>query len=204
MTYFDKKTFGEDKVVKHPYCNHPNYLEGITMGELSHEEAAQQAPLSEEGKKQLLRVLKGTGEGGGSYFNYLKNTLGVTDPKIMLMARNSALDWAGAGADTMGMNSARSAGAMGFPPVEVYDEDNPYIYTYPDGNAGVARALVKKMIPDVGPGENAEELILSKFNYSELDKSKNKVRIRLNSTVVNVQHLSDPKSSSEVSISYIA
>jgi len=59
ITFFNRKTFGEDKVVKHPYCNHPNYLQGIPMGELSHEEAAQQAPLSEKGKEQLLRVLKG-------------------------------------------------------------------------------------------------------------------------------------------------
>ena len=203
VTYFDKEHFGEDKVVKHPYCNHPNYLEGVSMGELSHEEAAQQAPLSEEGKKQLLGVLKGTGEGEGSYFDYLRNTLGVTDPKIMLMARNSTLDWGGAGADTMGVGGAWGSGGMGFPPVEVYDENNPYIYHYPGGNSGVARALVKKMIPDVGPGTNAEELVLSKFDYSELDQSKNDLRIRLNSTVVKVQHLGDPETSSEVSVSYI-
>jgi spermidine dehydrogenase len=203
VTYFDEEHFGEDKVVKHPYCNHPNYLEGIPMGELSHEEAAQQAPLSEEGKKQLLRVLKGKGGGGGSYFEYLKNTLGVTDPKIMLMARNSTLDWGGAGADVMGVGGAWGSGGMGFPPVEVYDENNPYIYHYPGGNSGVARALVKKMIPDVGPGKNAEELVLSKFDYTELDRPTNDVRIRLNSTVVKVQHVGDSKSSSEVSISYI-
>ena len=60
VTYFNKETFGEDKVVKHPYCNYPNYVEGIVMGgKLSNEEAAQQAPLSEKGKEQLLRVLNG-------------------------------------------------------------------------------------------------------------------------------------------------
>jgi len=87
--------------------------------------------------------------------------------------------------------------------VAVYDEDHPYIYHYPDGNAGVARALVKKMIPAVGPGNNAEELVLSRFDYSELDKSSNIVRIRLNSTVVNVEHIGDPKNASEVSVNYI-
>ena len=60
VTYFNKETFGDDKVVKHPYCNYPNYVEGILMsGKLSNEEAAKQAPLSEKGKKQLLRVLNG-------------------------------------------------------------------------------------------------------------------------------------------------
>ena len=203
VTYFDKKTFGEDKVVKHPFCNYPNYLEGIPMGEISHEEAAKQAPLSFEGQRQLLRVLKGKGVGEGSYFDYLQYTLGVTDPKIMLMARNSALDWGSAGTDTMSVGRAKGAGAMGFPPVKVYDVNNPYIYHYPDGNAGVARALVKKMIPNIGPGKNAEELVLSKFDYSELDKPKNNVRIRLNSTVVKVKQPDDPEHSSDVYLRFI-
>ena len=60
VTYFNKKIFGQDKVVRHPYCNYPNYVEGLIQREkLSNEEAAQQAPLSEQGKKQLLRVLNG-------------------------------------------------------------------------------------------------------------------------------------------------
>ena len=228
VTYFNEAIFGEDKVVKHPYCNHPNYLQGIPMGELSHEEAAQQAPLSERGKEQLLRVLKGglhaikdsriengqayrDGLWGGnrqerrnqSYYDYLKNTLGVDDPKIFVMARNSALDWASSGTDIMGIGGARGAGAMGFVPKAVYDENNPYIYHFPDGNAGFTRAMVKKMIPDVAEGNNAEELVLSKFNYAELDKPSNVVRIRLNSTVVNVRHDGDPKTSSEVFVNYI-
>jgi spermidine dehydrogenase len=203
MTYFDKETFGEDKIVKHPYCNHPNYVEGLPMGEISVEEAAQQAPLDEEGKKQLLRVLNGKGEGRGSYFDYLRNTLGITNHKIMIMARNSALDWASSGTDTMGMGGARGAGAMGFPLIPVYDPENPYIYHYPEGNAGVVRALVKKMIPAVAEGSNAEELILSRFDYSQLDKPTNSIRIRLNSTVVNAEHLGDPAEASEVSVRFI-
>ena len=62
----------------------------------------------------------------------------------------------------MSIGGAKAAGAMGFTPVAVYDEENPYIHHFPDGNAGVARALVKKMIPQVGPGNNAEEIVLSK------------------------------------------
>ena len=212
VTYFNKKTFGVDKVVKHPYCNYPNYIEGIPMGELTHEEAARQAPLSENGKAQLLRVLKGgmhAIKGAGqdqqnlSYFDYLKNVLGVDDPKVLLMARNSALDWASSGTDVMGVRGAKSAGAMGFLPVEKYDANHPYIHHFPDGNAGVARALVKKMIPNVGPGTNAEEIVLSKFDYSELDKSGNRVRIRLNSTVVDVKHAGPPKSADEVFVTYL-
>ena len=59
VTYFNKRIFGEDKVVKHPYCNYPNYVEGLQGAKLSNKEAAQQAPLSDSGKEQLLRVLNG-------------------------------------------------------------------------------------------------------------------------------------------------
>jgi spermidine dehydrogenase len=216
VTYFNKKVFGEDKVVQHPYCNYPNYVEGLNGAKISNEDAAKQAPLSDEGKEQLLRVLN-----GGlhmlnipeeelqnyikthSYFDYLRETLGVDDPGVLRMARNSGLDWASTGTDLMSIAAAKSCGAMGFAPVAVYDEDNRYIHHFPDGNAGVARALVKRLIPNVAKGRNAEELVLAKFDYGELDKSSNAARIRLNSTVVDVRHGGDPKSSSDVLVSYI-
>jgi len=216
VTYFNKEVFGEDKVVQHPYCNYSNYVEGLQGAKISNEEAAQQAPLSDKGKEQLLRVLN-----GGlhtldvpeaelqnyirthSYFDYLKGTLGVNDPGVLRMARNSGLDWATTGADLMSIASAKRNGALGFAPVAVYDEHNPYIHHFPDGNAGVARALVKKLIPDVAKGNNAEELVLARFNYAGLDRSSNAIRIRLNSTVVNVKHGGDPKNSSDVFVNYI-
>ncbi len=217
VTYFNKATFGTDKIVKHPFCNYPNYIEGMQMrNKSSDEEAAQQAPLSEKGKQQLLSVLKGGLHAidvpkaqlndyihTNTYFDYLKNNLGVDDPDVLKMARNSSLDWASTGTDLMTIATAKSTGAMGFASKAVYDENTPYIYHFPDGNAGIARALVKKMIPDIAVGRNAEELIMSKFKYSELDQSSNTVRIRLNSTVVNVQHGDTPENSSEVSVNYI-
>ena len=216
VTYFNKQVFGRDKVVRHPYCNYPNYIEGLQGARLSSAEAAQEAALSDRGKEQLLRVLnsglhsikvpKGELEGyldDTSYFDYLKNVLGVDDPGVLRMARNSGLDWASTGADLMSIRAAKDCGALGFSPVSVYDEENPYIHHFPDGNAGVARALVKKMIPKVGKGKNAEELLLSRFDYSELDQSGNAVRIRLNSTVIEVRHGGAPKDSSEVFVTYI-
>lgn len=32
VTYFNREVFGEDKVVRHPFCNYPNYIEGMVMG----------------------------------------------------------------------------------------------------------------------------------------------------------------------------
>jgi len=216
VTYFNKKTFGKDKVVRHPYCNYPNYVEGLIGGKLTNKDAAKEAPLSKKGKQQLLEVLNGGLHKidvpknelnnyirSHSYFDYLKNTLGVDDPGVLRMARHSALDWAVSGTDLMNIETAKSCGALGFIQKAVYDEENPYIYHFPDGNASIARALVKKMIPSVAEGKNAEELILSKFDYRKLDRFSNDVRIRLNSTVVNVRHVGNPKNSSEVFVTYI-
>jgi spermidine dehydrogenase len=216
VTYFNEEVFGQDKVVQHPFCNYPNYVQGLMGAKLSNEEAAQQAPLSDKGKEQLLRVLNGGLHSldvpehelsdyirTHSYFDYLKNTFGVDDPGVLRMARHSGLDWGSGGTDVMSIAAAKGCGALGFATVAVYDEDNPYIHHFPDGNAGVARALVKKLVPDVAPGNNAEELVLSRFNYSELDKPGNIVRLRLSSTVVNVEHIGDPDSSNNVRINYV-
>ncbi len=216
ITYFNEEVFGEDKVVHHPFCNYPNYVEGLQGATLTNEEAARQAPLSARGKEQLLRVLNGGLHAidvpekelepyirSHSYFAYLKDNLGVDDPGVLRMARHSALDWGSTGTDLMTIGTAKACGAMGFAPVAVYDEDNPYIHHFPDGNAGIARALVKNLVPNVAQGANAEELVLAKFDYAELDKASNPVRIRLNSTAVEVRHGGDPKSSSEVFVKYI-
>lgn len=235
VTYFNKRKFGEDKVVKHPFCDYPWYLEGLKRPELSHEEAVELAPLSEKGKTQLLKVLKAGVHtlkvpkeelenylSTHSYFDYLKNTLGVDDPLVLEMARNSTSDFSGPGADVLSIYEALECGAIGLDPMSLkfilgdegykkylneygnlLDEDDPYIHHFPDGNATVARLLVKKLIPNVGKGDNAEEIILSKFNYFELDKSSNIVKIRLNSTVVNVKHGDGPLNSSEVILNYI-
>ena len=216
VTYFNEEVFGEDKVVQHPYCNYPNYVEGILGGKLSHEEAARQAPLSDRGKEQLLRVLNGGLHtldvpeaelqdyiNTHSYFDYLKNNLGVDDPGVLRMARHSGLDWASSGTEMLSIAAAKSSGALGFAPVSVYDEDNPYIHHFPDGNAGVARALVKYLIPAVARGDNAEDLVMAKFDYTELDKPGQPARIRLNSTVINVEHEGSPGNSSDVFVNYI-
>ena len=235
VTYFNKRIFGEDKVVKHPFCDYPGFVEGLLRPTLSHEKAAQQSPLSKKGKQQLLRVLKGNPHTlkapkkewrqyirTRSYFDYLQTTLGVDDPGVLRMARHSVVDYGGT-PEMLTMEEAFESGALGLDyfswkdaldevgndggyikNTSTYSVKNPFIHHFPDGNATIARMLVKKMIPDVGPGENVEEIVLSKFKYAELDKPSNSVRVRLNSTVVNVQHGGDPYSSSDVFVNYIS
>ena len=62
---------------------------------------------------------------------------------------------------------------------------------FPDGNATVARLMVRKLIPAVAPGDTMEDMVAARFDYSQLDRSDSPVRIRLNSTAVNVKNVKD-------------
>lgn len=60
---------------------------------------------------------------------------------------------------------------------------------FPDGNASIARLIVRKLIPAVAPGSTMEDIIDARFDYSQLDRSDSSIRIRLNSTAVNVRNV---------------
>jgi spermidine dehydrogenase len=64
-------------------------------------------------------------------------------------------------------------------------------FHFPDGNATVARALVRKLVTGVAPPGPIEGLVSARFDYGQLDRSGKPVRIRLNSTVLNVKRRSD-------------
>jgi spermidine dehydrogenase len=79
-------------------------------------------------------------------------------------------------------------------------EDEPYIFHFPDGNASVARLLVRKLVPQAVPGLSMEDVVSSVVDYSLLDRQEKASRIRLNSTVIDVKHSADE---SHVDITYI-
>jgi spermidine dehydrogenase len=68
----------------------------------------------------------------------------------------------------------------------------PYIYHFPDGNASVARLLVRSLIPTVAPGHTMEDVVLAEFDYSKLDVEGAPIRLRLNSTAVTVANAGSP------------
>jgi spermidine dehydrogenase len=73
---------------------------------------------------------------------------------------------------------------------------------FPDGNATVARLLVRWLIPEALPGKTMEDSGAARVNYAVLDRTNQAARIRLNSTVLNVRHDGDAASAREVVISY--
>jgi spermidine dehydrogenase len=83
-------------------------------------------------------------------------------------------------------------------------EAEKYFFHFPDGNASIARLLVRKLIPAAMPGNSAADVVLAKADYSKLDEVSSVTRIRLNSTVVKVNHLGDPAAAKEAEVSYFS
>ena len=73
---------------------------------------------------------------------------------------------------------------------------------FPDGNATVARLIVRWLLPDAVPGTTMEDLGTARVNYALLDRANQPTRIRLNSTVLNVRHDGDPERATEVVVNY--
>ena len=83
-----------------------------------------------------------------------------------------------------------------------YRQTEPYIFHFPDGNASVARLLVRSLVPGSIPGHTMDDVVTARADYSKLDDADSPVRIRLNSTAVHVSHVGDPRTANEVEIAY--
>lgn len=75
---------------------------------------------------------------------------------------------------------------------------------FPDGNTGFARLMVKTLIPDVFPGPRTVDAVWqNRVNFAALDRAGQPTRIRLNSTVVRVEHAGDPARAPHVVVTYV-
>ena len=77
-----------------------------------------------------------------------------------------------------------------------------YNFHFPDGNASVARLLVRALMPEVVPGTTAQDSVLAKVQYAKLDRAGSAVRIRLGSTVARVRHVGAADTAKEVEVAY--
>jgi spermidine dehydrogenase len=74
---------------------------------------------------------------------------------------------------------------------------------FPGGNTGIARLMVKTLIPQSIAGDGGMEAVCrNDINFSALDQIGSPARIRLNSTAVWVKHEGEPGKSESVSILY--
>ena len=139
---------------------------------------------SEHEVKELLRRI--------SYTDFLKQYGRLTDEAADLFVRVTH-GYAGVGADSL--SAAECIGAsvpimhlLGSPHLSGSGATDAGgdVAMFPDGNASIARLLVRALIPAVAPGADASNLALAQFDYAKLDQADSPVRLRLESTVINV------------------
>ncbi|MEQ9562623.1 MAG: NAD(P)/FAD-dependent oxidoreductase, partial [Woeseiaceae bacterium] len=135
-----------------------------------------------------------------SYTNFLQEKTG-TPKEVSDIFRDSIRGLWGVGWDSLSALEAYRSGMPGTANLDIGDleneppgRDEPYIFHFPDGNAGVARALVRSLVPQALPGSTMEDLVLARADYALLDNQDSNVRIRLNSTAVDVRNTAGGKS----------
>ena len=93
------------------------------------------------------------------------------------------LGFFGLGCDAVPAADARDLGYPGFQGLGLPAADaparEPYIYHFPDGNASLARLLVRALVPEVAQGRGMDDVVLAAFDYGKLDRDAQDVRIRL-------------------------
>jgi spermidine dehydrogenase len=125
-----------------------------------------------------------------NYRDFLRKYWRLSERAISSL-QNRSHDFFAVGIDLLPALEAASSGYPGFAgmnlpvhPNESAKMNDPYIYHFPDGNASIARLLVRRLIPGIASGATMDDIVAAPFDYARLDDRDAATRIRLNSTVV--------------------
>ncbi len=227
--FFDKETFGVDRLAVSP----PRRRRGAGGPDVAGMQAfLDQTPLSEPVRRDILAIETGDNDympglssdqkkdalSRMSYRDYLLKVV-KADPGVATYYQRrtdglwgcgidavSAIDCWGSGLPGFqGLKLAPGAtDRMGYTPKGQVATGGSYEFHYPDGNASIARLLVRDLVPAAMPGSNAIDIVTARADYSRLDRPGQDVRIRLSSIVAKVTNTAAPASSrSGVEVVYI-
>ncbi len=225
--YFDRATYGVDRLVRGEILD-PGFFLPVARSGASNAEAVGRMPISEPARAELLALLEQSEDrlpdqsilaepdflGGISYLDFLTQHLGIREPEVLFLLQEMPSFYYGVGIDGVPALDAMLAGAPGLGGTGIgrfrglirraigwlFD---PYIHHFPDGNASVARLLVRRLLPEVAGGSTMEDVVTARFDYAKLDVASAPVRLRLESTVIGVAHDGDPRSAGRVGVTYV-
>ena len=212
--YFDHATFGTDKLV---------------VGKRTDAKVIAGYPLPERAKEDIRRIEAGADFMPGlssaekklhlskiSYRDFLRDIVKV-DPMTIAFYQAQTHGLWGVGIDAVsaldcwgvefpgfkGMQLAPgSIPRMGFTPAGFADTGGSKTLHFPDGNATIARLLVRNLLPDAVPGSTAEDVVMSRVAYDRLDQAGSAIRLRLGSTVIRAVN-QGTAGSGKVQITYV-
>ncbi|MGY2193343.1 NAD(P)-binding protein [Pseudomonas pergaminensis] len=211
--FFDKENFGEDKLVTGDPT--PMVADDIAPDRLNARaihDFINDFPLPPADRQALIELhtapkdyLPGkTAEekadylAATSYRDFLLKNVGLSEGAVKYF-QSRTNDFMALSIDAVASSDAYNVGFPGFAGLNLApiseeaaaEMEEPYIYHFPDGNASVARLLVRSLIPGVAPGHTMDDIVLAAFDYAKLDQPKAAVRLRLNSTAVSVRNVGD-------------
>jgi len=137
-----------------------------------------------------------------TYEDYLIRTYDVKRDSARLFATNETTGGFGMGPDVLSA-FLYYEWSKTIPTID--DSMKSGIQMFPGGNSGMTRLLVKTMIPNAIEGPKTMAAVWKNpVNFAALDVAGQRVRLRLNSTAVRVEHVGEPNKSELVSITYIS
>jgi spermidine dehydrogenase len=215
--FLDEETFGADKLIVR--------ADGVSWAQL-----LAQSPLSAQAQRDIVRIEeaavdympgltsaeKKTRLAAMSYRDYLLNVVKADPGVIPFYQTRTHGEW-GVGIDAVSALDVWAFGFPGFAGLELKpgsaphtgytaagyaDNGGSYTFHFPDGNASIARLLVRDLIAGSVPGGTVEDVVTARIDYARLDRPTSPVRLRLGSTAVRVRNVGDPVSSNGVEIAY--
>lgn len=214
--FFDRATFGADRLLVGAAAAINPDSEPLPASQVD------QMPIAREARRDLLRLLNDsinylpglTPEQlrvkliKTSYKDFLLQDAKV-HPDVVKVYQQAPHDLYCVGIDAVSAQACRFMGYPGFKGIPAEErrgrreKEEPYIFHFPDGNASIARLLVRSLIPGSVPGHTMEDIVTARVSYSRLDRADSRVRLRLNSTVVRARHSGDPQSAKDVGVTYM-
>ncbi|MCZ6900714.1 MAG: NAD(P)-binding protein, partial [Bacteroidetes bacterium] len=142
-----------------------------------------------------------------SYKDLLEKVMGYSPEVTEYFDPIIAISMGGVGADVYSAYSAKQLELPGTQARYIYDskQDDHDVgaYSFPGGNTGIFRHIVKYLMPESIIGGNSfEEILFNPINFTALDRPDNPINIRLNSTAIDVSHAGPAESADHVNVSY--
>ncbi len=208
--FFDQETYGRAAFVDNVLMNTGNFMR-LAPAQLDGPAALEAMPLSRASREAMAELMKRGDDvipdvglldvadylSTRSYLDFVRDDLNVTDNEVLNILQNLPSGYFGLGIDGitaieaifMGLPGIERLGLWGAGWLREQAADSllePYIHHFPDGNASIARLLVRSLIPEVCTGVDSVDVLVDRFDYSRLDRDEANARVRLNSTAVNV------------------